>query len=131
MTGIGVNPSGQLEVPENFDEVGWFEFGPRPGESGNTILAGHFDRTNGAAAIFYNLRKLAPGDEVQVEDERGKIYTYEVYESRRVLVKSPEAVARAYAESSEPILALITCGGVWDPQAHNYNKRVLVKAHLL
>ena len=46
---VGITSKGEMEVPENASKVGWFEFGPRPGERGSAIIAGHFDGENGEA----------------------------------------------------------------------------------
>jgi len=125
---IGVEEDGRLETPSNYNEVGWYENGPKAGEEGNAILAGHFDRPGGAPAIFYNLVSLSEGDEVEVKDEVGKVRKFKVYEVSYVPVNDPESVTKAYEDSKEPIITLITCGGVWDYKSQDYSKRLLVKA---
>lgn len=40
----GVDPeTGQMDVPNNVTEVGWYEFGPKPGQAGSAVLAAHVD----------------------------------------------------------------------------------------
>lgn len=125
---VGVEAGGRLEVPKSFDEVGWYVNGPKAGEDGNAILAGHFDKPTGAPAVFFYLSRLVKGDRVQIVDAEGLTHEFEVYEVGYVRLDDPTAVTQAYESSTEPILTIITCGGVWDPVAHNYNKRLLVKA---
>ena len=125
---VGVENDGRLEVPKRFDEVGWYMNGPRAGEDGNAILAGHFDTYTGAPAIFYNLTKLEIGDKVEIKDEYDKAHSFEVAEISYVDVNDPNAVIKAYEQTPEPILTLITCGGVWNTSTHDYSKRLLIKS---
>lgn len=125
---IGLEGEGRLEVPKSFNEAGWYKDGPKAGEEGNAIIAAHYDRATGAPAVFYSLGKLTKGDKVEVIDEVEKVWEFEVYETGYVNINDPQAVTKAYENTSQPILTLITCGGVWDPIAHDYNKRLLVKA---
>ncbi|MBI4091534.1 class F sortase [candidate division WWE3 bacterium] len=128
---VGVEEGGRLEVPKSFDEVGWYRNGPKAGEVGNAILAGHYDRVGGSPAVFFNLVKLSAGDKITIKDEVGRVLSFEVYEVSHVKINDPNSVLRAYEESKEPILTVITCGGVWDPIARDYSKRLLIKARML
>ena len=49
---LGVNDNGEMDVPDNSYDVGWFEPGSRPGEMGSAVIAGHLDGKNGEAGIF-------------------------------------------------------------------------------
>lgn len=125
---VGVEASGRLEVPKSFDAVAWYKNGPRAGEDGNAILAGHYDRIGGGPAIFFNLVKLSVGDEIEVMDEVGRVSKFRVYEVTYVDINDDKAVIKAYGATKEPILTLITCGGVWDYKSKDYSKRLLIKA---
>ena len=127
---VGIDSDGRLEVPKSFDEVGWFSNGPKAGEDGNAILAGHYDRTTGAPAVFYNLTKLKPGDAIEITDSQNLIHRFEVYDVSYVVIDDSNAVTKAYASSDSPILTLITCGGVWNSYTHDYSKRLLIKARI-
>src|SRR2546428_5949381 len=43
---VGVLPTGDLETPKGkpWNEVGWYESGPVPGERGSAVIDGHLDR---------------------------------------------------------------------------------------
>ncbi len=65
---IGVLSNGDLATPTRspWEDVGWYHLGPRPGENGSAVIAGHLDRPGGAPAVFWNLRNMQPGDIVTV-----------------------------------------------------------------
>ena len=60
---LGVDASGALVPPSDFDEAGWFAEGPAPGDVGPAVIAGHVDSRTGPA-IFFRLRDIAVGDPV-------------------------------------------------------------------
>ncbi|MCL5004317.1 MAG: class F sortase [Patescibacteria group bacterium] len=120
----------RLGVPQSFETVGWFEGGARPGENGNAVIDGHYDKTDGSPAIFYNLINLSVGDEIQIKDERSITYLFKIIQVIRINVTDERATQKAYADTKEPTLTLITCGGVWNSKEHNYSQRLLVKARL-
>ncbi|MDP1709741.1 MAG: class F sortase, partial [Candidatus Komeilibacteria bacterium] len=41
---VALTPDGAMDIPKNIGDVAWFNLGPRPGESGNAVIAGHFGR---------------------------------------------------------------------------------------
>ena len=55
-----VADTGQMEVPDNVDEVGWYRFGPSPGQPGSSVLAAHVDLYREGPGVFYNLDRLMP-----------------------------------------------------------------------
>ena len=79
---VGVNSSGEMAVPANSHDVGWFEFGPHPGERGSSVIAGHLDSVSGEGGVFVELNKLQMGDLLYIEDDRGVTVTFRVRESR-------------------------------------------------
>ena len=58
---VGVDGEGDLEIPEDVAEVGWYRFGPRPGDpAGSTVLSGHVDSAEQGKGAFFRLRDLKP-----------------------------------------------------------------------
>ncbi|GAJ99979.1 class F sortase [Geomicrobium sp. JCM 19055] len=49
---VGQLDNGQMGVPDNGDDVGWYEPGTKPGGIGNAVLAGHVDDRTGPAVFF-------------------------------------------------------------------------------
>ena len=38
---VGLTPGGAMDVPKGPSDVAWFDLGPRPGEVGSAVIAGH------------------------------------------------------------------------------------------
>lgn len=122
---VGLTTDGAMGVPKSRDNVAWFELGPRPGENGNAVIAGHYGRENRNGSVFDDLHKLRKGDKLYVEDSEGAIITFVVRESRRY---DPKADASSVFGSSDgqAHLNLVTCEGVWDERTQQYSKRLVV-----
>lgn len=117
-----------MEAPQTPDQVAWYKLGPRPGEAGSAVIAGHSGQwANGAHSVFDNLHKLRPGDTVLVEDKVGLTTRFIVRESRNY---KPEADATAVfgSKDGKVHLNLITCEGVWDKTSKSYSQRLIVFA---
>jgi sortase (surface protein transpeptidase) len=128
LTGIGVEPSGELEVPRGPGPVGWFTGAPTPGSLGPAVLAGHVS-WNGAHGVFFRLGRLAAGDTVQVTRADGRTATFTV-RAVRSYPKSQFPSADVYGNVDTPALRLITCAGDLDPATHRYADNVVVYADL-
>ncbi len=68
----------EIGIPTNFTDVAWYNGGPLPGEPGSAVIDGHLDGATVQQAVFYNLDKLQPGDDVQVVDNTGKTLHFTV-----------------------------------------------------
>lgn len=122
---VGLTETNNMDTPKNADNVGWYQYGSKPGEEGNAVIAGHYDTPTGKPAVFYTLKKLEEGDEVEVISENGvhSIFVvvekssipYDVFPSEQVFVTRPGRN-----------LNLITCGGVWDIAKKTYTNRIVV-----
>lgn len=124
---LGLQPDGTMEVPSDWDRVGWFTGGGRPGGRGPTVLAGHVDSPT-AAAVFYRLTELAAGDVVEVTDVEGTLHTYEVY---RVvdIPKDNYPTHEVFGAVNADELRLITCTGEFDQaQGRHADNRVVFAA---
>ena len=122
-----VAETGQMEVPDNVDEVGWYRFGPSPGQPGSSVLAAHVDLYGEGPGVFYNLDRLLPGDSIHVLFEGGETTTFVVTSSQRV-PKGGLAVESIFAQDGEPVLTLITCGGAFNYSSRTYDDNVVVTA---
>ncbi|TYP80641.1 class F sortase [Blastococcus xanthinilyticus] len=124
---VGVTDDGQMALPEDVGRVGWYRFGPRPGEAGNAVLAGHVDDAEQGAGALFRLREIAPGDEVTVTDDAGITTRWRVV-SRELLHKETLPVETLFARAGPPRLVLITCGGPFLPEYRSYRDNVVVVA---
>ncbi|MBY6037570.1 sortase [Fictibacillus nanhaiensis] len=122
--GQGLNKKGQMEVPDNGKDVGWFELGVKPGARGNAVIAGHVDDYKGPAVFFY-LKKLKAGDLVHVYNKAGEKVSFKV--ERVVAYEKDEAPIREiFGPSRDGRLNLITCTGLYDRKSNEHEKRLVV-----
>ncbi|MDO8183747.1 MAG: class F sortase [bacterium] len=120
---VGLTSDKTMDVPKNPTDVAWFELGPRPGEIGGAVIAGHYGGKKTSA--FDNLYKLRKGDKIYIEDDQGVIISFVVRETRRY---DPSADASYVFGSNDgkSHLNLITCEGEWDKVSKTYSQRLVV-----
>jgi LPXTG-site transpeptidase (sortase) family protein len=131
VTFVGIDPSGYLETPKEWNVAGWYTQSARPGENGNMLVDGHYDDNYGRPAVFWKLKNLKPGDKVSVLDSYGRSYDYTVVDSYYVDINDPERLKVLEVSGNVPALTLITCGGVWNVAKHTYSDRLVVSAELV
>lgn len=127
---IGLEESGALGTPKNWQSAGWYTKSALPGEEGNIIVDGHYDTNTGAPAAFWELKNLELNDRVVLVDELGRNFTYKITNLVYVDVKDSNRL-EILKESDGPTLTLVTCGGVWLAGEGTYNKRLILKAELI
>jgi hypothetical protein len=129
VTGATVGPGGQMPDPVGYFNAVWYDFKNHPGIGGyldgNLVLAAHVDCArchNGSSglALFYHVKDLAPGTQIQYYSHDGSVTTYAV---RSVHSFSPGADWGSILSTGAADMTLITCGGTWDPVAHEYSIR--------
>jgi LPXTG-site transpeptidase (sortase) family protein len=120
---IGIKTNGEMDVPSNETNVGWYELGFRPGERGNAVIAGHINGKNGEVGVFANLNKLRKDDEVLIEDDLGISRIFRVLGSLDV---NPGYEDDVFSQSDGIYLNLVTCSGLWDSKRQIYSKRLVV-----
>jgi LPXTG-site transpeptidase (sortase) family protein len=126
--GVGTNYEGTMLVSDDLANVGWYSQGFRPGEFGNSVIAGHLDSPYGPA-IFWNLPNLIQGDEIQITDDRNKTYTF-IVQNTVTYEFNAVPIADVFGSSSQKRLNLITCVGWFNHQTKNYSHRLIVSALL-
>jgi hypothetical protein len=124
---VGVAPDGQMAIPENVDRVGWYRFGPAPGDAGSAVIAGHVDDAEQGLGVLAPLRAAAVGNEVVVTDAAGTTTGWRVV-SRELISKQVLPLDRLFARGGPPRLVLITCGGPFLPEFGSYRDNVVVIA---
>lgn len=126
---LGVNAQKEIEVPKAFDTVGWYKYGPTPGEIGPAVVLGHVDSYKGPE-VFYHLRDLKAGDKVEIERENGTVATFEVVRLETVS-QDNFPTDEVYGSIPYAGLRLITCSGVYDHGTQRYSHNLIVFARLL
>ncbi|MDB5167129.1 MAG: peptidase family protein [Candidatus Saccharibacteria bacterium] len=121
----GLTSSGDMDISENPDEVAWYQFGPKPGEIGSAVIAGHYGWKDGHGSIFNNLHMLVKGDEVSVYDQKG---VKKVFVVQATQIYNPDADATKVFVSTDKKahLNLITCEGTWVNTKDSYSNRLVV-----
>jgi len=123
---LGLAADGTAEVPTDFDRVGWFTGGGRPGARGPTVLMGHVDSTDGPA-VFFALRDLVAGDVVEVTVADGSTARYAVSGTAQV-PKGEFPTAAVFGATADDVLRLVTCTGAFDRGARSYVDNLVVTA---
>jgi hypothetical protein len=124
---VGVAPDGQMAIPEDVDRVGWYRFGPAPGDDGSAVIAGHVDDREQGLGVLAPLQDAAVGDEVLVVDAEGATTRWRVV-SRELISKQVLPLDRIFTRTGPPRLTLITCGGPFLPEYASYRDNVVVVA---
>lgn len=122
---VGLTPTNNMDVPKNAADVAWYMHGPSPGQEGNAVITGHYDTPTGRPAVFYNLKKLKPGDEVTVISSQALKSTFIVNEISSIPY---DIFPSDFVFKTKPghNLNIITCNGVWDRQKRIYTERIVV-----
>lgn len=122
---LGMNADGTLQVPD-WQDAGWWERGPQPGERGPAVIVGHVDSTAGPA-IFYRLREVVPGDVIEVDLDGGGATRFVVQRLER-FAKDAFPTLDVYGLTPGPELRLITCDGEFDRSTRHYVDNLVVFA---
>jgi hypothetical protein len=128
LTDLDVQHDGTIAVPTSYDVAGWFVRGPRPGENGPALVAGHVDSHSGPA-VFFRLRELRPGDQIVVTRVDGSRVTFAV-EAVMQFPKQRFPSDLVFGSTSRKELRLVTCGGEFDHARDSYRDNIVVFAAL-
>lgn len=123
----GVDPNGEMEVPGNVTDVGWYKYGPAPGEPGSAVLAAHVDLAGRGPGVFFDLKILEPGDVIYVDFDDGSTETYRA-EARTLYDKDDLPTEAIFSREGPEVLTLITCGGGFNRSIRSYDSNVVVYA---
>jgi len=125
---VGIDAADEsMEIPPA-DEVGWYRFGAKPGADGSAVLAAHI-AYDGRDGVFRRLAELDEGSVVVIEFDDGS--------SQRWLVEQvtdydkTELPDELFAVDGDPTLALITCGGLFNPSLRSYESNTVAVARPL
>jgi LPXTG-site transpeptidase (sortase) family protein len=129
---VGVLGNGDMAVPSRnqWDGVGWYQYGPFPGSRGSAVIDGHLDRPGGLPAVFWRLHDLHVGDMVMVVDKDGKKLRFRVMQTTAY---PPDAapLQNIFGPKNGVFLNLITCAGQWVPTRHQTSLRLVVYTQLV
>jgi hypothetical protein len=115
-------------VPESMATTSWWSDGPQPGSGQMAVVLGH--ENDAGPAVFDRLHELRPGDRLTMTDADGAVLTLEVMgEPLTGLDKATSALSDALnGHPAGAGLALVTCGGEYDPEAQASEDNTVVFA---
>ncbi|WP_152970069.1 class F sortase [Frigoribacterium sp. RIT-PI-h] len=125
----GLGARGEPDPPKEWQSAGWYQDGAVPGAGGPAVIAGHVDSGSGPA-VFVDLAKLVPGDEVQVTLSTGSVATLRVTGSERT-PQATSPTSDVYGASPPPRLRLITRDGPFARSTGHYVDNLIVFADLV
>ncbi|MBI5289877.1 MAG: class F sortase [Chloroflexi bacterium] len=124
-----VGGDGQMPNPEGPEDVAYYDFSAWPGlgglpdKGGNVVLAGHVDYINYGPAVFWKLRDLKAGDEVQIALADGTLVTY-VIEFNKTIDPESDDWSSIVEATQDDSVTLITCSGEFS--AGHYSNRQII-----
>ncbi len=133
---------GALPSPIGPDDVVFYDFagfdglGGYPGSGGTIVLSGHVDYGGGychngtepppCTAVFWDLNKLQEGDIIELHLTNG-VHRYRVTGSDNIGATEQDKWDSVWtASTGVERITLITCGGDFNRETHEYDKRHVV-----
>ena len=136
---VGAPETASLTIPADVDTVGWWdgnvhdgdrtiqEDAPAPGQPGVAVIAGHVDSAAAGPGALYHLADLKVGDIIEISDSAGHLSSWTVDAAPQNALKS-ELPPALWVTTGPPKLALVTCGGPFDPATGHYQDNVIAWA---
>lgn len=125
---VSVGTNNIMEVPDGWDKAGWYIKAVKPGEVGTAVIVGHYDDQFGKPAIFYYLNQLEAGDKIIILTSDNRELNFIVKQKSTYPFWS--SIDELLIPDKNKNLILITCGGWWNQELHNYSERLVVQAVL-
>jgi hypothetical protein len=119
--------SGELELPPNIKQAGWWDGGSRLGDPfGAIVIAAHVDSFSQGLGRFAELLGMHPGDVVTLSSPHVR-ERFRVIAAGLVPKSSISASSDVFSAEGGSRLVLITCGGAYT-SAGGYQSNMVVTA---
>jgi len=127
---VGLTADGNMDIDENPVEAAWYKLGPKPGQEGSAVIAGHYGWKKNVPSVFNDLHTLVAGDEILTVGDDGKVMTFVV---TRLATYAPDQDATNVFRSDDgkAHLNLVTCQGSWNNSVRTYSERLVVFTDLV
>ena len=123
---VGLQPGGDLTVPDDPHVLGWWQGGARPGSrQGSVVIDGHVDTAVHGPGALFSLRQVRPGDPVVLSTTHGSWHYLIVALRSYPKVTLP---AEVFTSTGPPRLVIITCGGAFNPTTRQYADNIIAYA---
>ena len=127
---VGVTPVGNMDIDENPKQLAWYKFGPKPGEKGSAVIAGHYGWKDTIPSVFNDLNRLAKGDTITTYDAAGNELIFVVVRTE-LYAPDQDATKVFRSDDGNAHLNLITCQGSWNNSSRTYSERLVVFTDLV
>ncbi len=120
----GLDGNGVMQAPDAPGVVAWYDFSAKPNGQGNAVFAGHLDYVGVGPAVFWRLAQLQSGDRIEVTEQNGRVFHYQVTSVRSY--SATIDATQVVASTDTPTITLITCGGSFNRKTQEYSQRIVV-----
>jgi len=128
---LGLMSNGQIATPDNIYDTGWYKNSAKPGQPGAMFIYGHVSSWT-ADGVFYNLKKLTPGDDITITRGDNTTFTYQVIKSKVYAYNNVDMHAvLSPINPNKPGLNLMTCTGEVIKGTSEFNEREVVFTSLV
>jgi len=122
---VGLNAVNDMDINDDPTQLAWYELGPKPGEEGSAVIAGHYGWKDGVPSVFNDINKLVKGDQITIFDQEGLKKTFVV--TRTALYEPNQDATNVFkSDDGKSHLNLITCQGSWVKSASTYSERLVI-----
>ena len=127
---VGVAISGNMAVPPNYIDAGWYKYGTVPGQKGSAVIAGHVDNGLALDGVFKQLNKLKLDDDIYIITKEGtRLHFVVVGIESYPYTEVPTDLLFNRADTAR--LNLITCDGGWIQGKKTYDRRLVIYTKLV
>jgi len=126
---LGVQDTGEIEVPDSYETLGWYKHGPTPGEIGPSVVLGHVDSYEGPAVLF-NLKEVNVGESIEIDRADGSTVVFEIQKIEKH-TQQGFPTEKVYNDLDYSGLRLITCTGTFNRGIQQYSHNLIVFAELV
>ena len=122
---VGMNNKGDMGIPNNFKDVGWYRYGTVPGQLGSAVMDGHVDNGLALGGVFKHLGDIEVGDDVYVIAKDGSKLHF-IVRGIETYPYTGGPIERIFGANDVARLNLITCVGTWIQGDQTYADRLVV-----
>lgn len=123
---VGVAVDRQMRLPADPRVLGWYRFGPAPGDGGSVVLAGHVDSRRYGVGPLAALQTIDVGERVEVVTGSGEVRSFRVDSIERF--DRQALPAGVFSRTGPERLRLVTCTGPYLPESGGYQENLVVTA---
>lgn len=122
---LGLMQNNQIAVPNNIYDAGWYNGSAKPSQQGTMFVYGHVASWT-AKGLFYDLKKLKPGDTIYITRGDNTQFTYKVT-GTKIYPYNKVAMDQVLApRQKSQSLNLMTCTGEVMKGTNEYSERLVV-----